>query len=70
MYKIYIYRKEDLNDATSFYVDIIISALKKNSIASEIVYAITNISKDDKVIVILQASEMEDREIIIPFKTE
>ena len=25
---------------------------------------------DDKVIVILQASEMEDREIIIPFKTE
>ncbi|MBQ4082785.1 MAG: hypothetical protein IJC77_00790 [Bacteroidaceae bacterium] len=52
MYKIYIYRKEDLNDATSFYVDIIISALKKNSIASEIVYAITNISKDDKVIVI------------------
>ena len=25
---------------------------------------------DDKVIVVLQASEMEDREIIIPFKTE
>ena len=25
---------------------------------------------DDKVVVILQASEMEDREIIIPFKTE
>ena len=25
---------------------------------------------DDKVVVVLQASEMEDREIIIPFKTE
>lgn len=25
---------------------------------------------DDKVIVVLQASEMEDREIIIPFKTK
>ena len=25
---------------------------------------------DDKVIVVLQASEMEDREIIIPYKTE
>ena len=52
MYKVFIFRKDDLNDATSFYVDIIINVLKENNEECEIVYSINQISKGDKVIVI------------------
>ena len=52
MYKVYIFRKDDLNDATSFYVETIIDVLRRNNEDCEIVYSLDQILKGDKIIVI------------------